>query len=44
MISGGFFSPGDPNLFKPLVDSLLNQGDNYLLLADYAPTSPVRRR
>jgi len=36
MISGGFFSPGDPNLFKPLVDSLLNQGDNYLLLADYA--------
>jgi starch phosphorylase len=36
MISGGTFSPGDPNLFKPLVDILLNQGDNYLLLADYA--------
>ncbi len=36
MISGGAFSPGDPNLFKPIVDILLNQGDNYLLLADYA--------
>ncbi|MBT0652806.1 glycogen/starch/alpha-glucan phosphorylase [Geomobilimonas luticola] len=36
MVSGGFFSPYDANLFKPIVDSLLNQGDHYLLLADYA--------
>lgn len=33
-ISSGFFSHGDPNLFKPLVDSLLHQ-DQYLLFADY---------
>jgi starch phosphorylase len=33
-ISSGFFSRGDRNLFKPLVDSLLH-GDPYLLFADY---------
>jgi starch phosphorylase len=33
-ISSGFFSRGDRNLFKPLVDSLL-YGDPYLLFADY---------
>ena len=33
-ISSGFFSHGDPNLFKPLLDSLLYR-DEYLLLADY---------
>jgi starch phosphorylase len=36
MIAGGFFSPSNHDLFKPLVDSLLNQGDSYMLLADYA--------
>ena len=34
-IASGHFSRGDGNLFKPLVDSLLNK-DEYLLLADYA--------
>ncbi|MFZ5447302.1 MAG: glycogen/starch/alpha-glucan phosphorylase [Thermodesulfobacteriota bacterium] len=34
LISSGFFSRGDRNLFKPLVDSLLYH-DDYLLLADY---------
>ncbi len=34
LISSGFFSHGDPNLFKPLVDNLLYD-DPYLLLADY---------
>ena len=34
MISQGYFSDGDVNLFKPLVDELLNQ-DQYMLLADY---------
>lgn len=33
-IAFGLFSDGDPNLFKPLVDSLLHQ-DQYLLLADF---------
>lgn len=35
MIENGFFSPEQPSLFKPIVDSLLNH-DQYLLLADYA--------
>jgi len=34
-ISGGFFSPENPDLFKPVTDSLLSHGDNYMLLADY---------
>ena len=36
MIDSGYFSPDAPDLFKPLVHSLLGGGDNYLLLADYA--------
>ena len=36
MIGGGFFSPGEPKRFKQLMDSLLQDGDHYLLLADYA--------
>ncbi len=36
LISDGYFSPDEPSLFKPLVDSLLNGGDPYLLLADFA--------
>jgi starch phosphorylase len=35
MIADGTFSPGNPNLFKPIVDTLLEL-DHYLLLADYA--------
>ena len=36
MIRDGAFSPGDPGLFAPLVHSLLEGGDRYRLLADYA--------
>jgi starch phosphorylase len=34
-IQQGFFSPNQPDLFRPITDALLHQGDNYLLLADY---------
>jgi glycogen phosphorylase len=34
LIASGFFSNGDRELFRPLVDSLLH-GDDYMLLADY---------
>ena len=34
MIAGGFFSAGDRELFRPLVESLLTR-DDYMLLADY---------
>jgi starch phosphorylase len=36
MIAEGEFSPGNRDLFKPIIDNLLNQGDRYMLLADYA--------
>jgi len=35
LVANGFFSPEDRKLFKPLVDSLLNE-DRYLVLADFA--------
>ena len=35
-IAGGVFSPGEPDRYRSLVDSLLWGGDRYLLLADYA--------
>ncbi len=36
LISSGFFSPENPGLFQPIVDSLMNV-DEYLLLADFTP-------
>jgi starch phosphorylase len=36
MIAAGAFSPGSPNLFQPIIDSLLQGGDYYMLLADFA--------
>ena len=36
MIGSGFFSPDEPDRFKSITDALLHQGDEYLLLADYA--------
>jgi starch phosphorylase len=35
-LSGATFSPQEPGLFRPVVDSLLNGGDPYLVLADFA--------
>ena len=35
MIRGGYFSPDNRDLFAPIVDSLLEGGDYYMLLADY---------
>ncbi len=36
MIGNGHFSPQQPYVFRPIVDSLLYQGDQYFLLADFA--------
>ncbi|NOT64573.1 MAG: glycogen/starch/alpha-glucan phosphorylase [Methylotenera sp.] len=36
MIGSGFFSVEEPNRYQPIIDNLLNNGDQYLLLADYA--------
>ena len=35
MIARGHFSPDRPNLFQPLINSFLDGGDHYLVLADY---------
>jgi len=36
MIGSGAFSPGAPDLFQPIIAALLDNGDNYMLLADFA--------
>lgn len=36
MIATGLFCPEQPDLFRPITDSLLYQGDQYCLLADFA--------
>ncbi len=35
MIRDGYFSPENPHLFDPIIDSLLNHGDHYMVLADF---------
>ena len=35
-IRDGFFSPGEPGRFLSIYDSLVNYGDRYLVLADFA--------
>jgi starch phosphorylase len=35
MIRGGYFSPGQPDLFVPIFDLLVRHGDFYMVLADY---------
>ncbi|HUW26125.1 MAG TPA: glycogen/starch/alpha-glucan phosphorylase [Gallionella sp.] len=44
MIASGFFSPGQPDRFQPVVDSLTQGGDKYLLLADYAAFVAAQER
>ncbi len=36
MIADGFFSIDEPKRYQPIIDNLLKNGDQYLLLADYA--------
>ena len=41
-IASGVFSPEEPRLFQPIIDSLLNGGDQYMLLADFAWAPELR--
>jgi starch phosphorylase len=36
MIGSGYFSPDEPQRYQPITENLLDNGDHYLLLADYA--------
>jgi len=44
MIRDGYFSPNHPHLFKPIIDSLLTQGDPYLVLADFEDYIKTQKR
>ena len=44
MISGGFFSPSQTDLFRPLTDLLLKHGDQYMLMADFADYAACQER
>jgi starch phosphorylase len=35
-IRDGFFSPDNPGRFRPIFDMLMQKGDPYMLLADFA--------
>jgi starch phosphorylase len=43
-ISSGYFSPHEPACFAPLVQSLLDYGDHYMLVADYASYVAAQER
>ena len=43
-ISGGTFSPDQPDRFQSIVQALLDHGDHYLLLADYAAYIAAQER
>ncbi len=36
MVGQGFFSPGEPDRFRPILDTLFQHGDWYLVTADFA--------
>jgi len=36
LIHSGFFSPGEPELFHPLTNAMLDHGDCFMVLADFA--------
>ncbi|MEO5360650.1 MAG: glycogen/starch/alpha-glucan phosphorylase [Nitrospirota bacterium] len=44
MIDNGYFSKNDANLFKPIIESLLNRGDQYLLMADFESYAKCQER
>jgi len=43
LIASGYFSDGDPDLFRPLIDSLLYH-DPYMVLADYQAYADCQQR
>jgi glycogen phosphorylase len=44
LIAGNFFSPGEPGVFAPILDSLVRFGDYYLHLADLGSYTDAHAR
>lgn len=44
LIQEGFFCPESPELFHPIIDSLLNQGDRFMVLADFESYSTMQKK
>ncbi|MBU1109160.1 MAG: glycogen/starch/alpha-glucan phosphorylase [Candidatus Riflebacteria bacterium] len=44
MVADGRFSPKQPDLFKPIIDSLLTGGDYFMVLADFEAYSDCQRK
>jgi starch phosphorylase len=36
MIGSGYFSPDEPNRYRPIINTLTTEGDHFMVLADYA--------
>ncbi|HET6527928.1 MAG TPA: glycogen/starch/alpha-glucan phosphorylase, partial [Balneolaceae bacterium] len=43
-ISNACFSSGEPDLFHPITNALLNQGDYFMVLADYHPYVEMQKK
>jgi len=44
MIASGYFSPLERDLFKPIVNFLLEEGDPYMVLADFGAYAEMHKR
>lgn len=44
MIGGGFFSPDEPTRFEPILHSLVDGGDRFLVLADFDAYCAAQQR
>ena len=44
MIASGFFSSGNPQTYQPILDSIFEQGDRYMVFADFADYLACQQR
>ena len=44
MIRDGYFAPGHPHIFQPLIDSLLVHGDTYRVLIDFDDYAQTQKK
>jgi len=44
LIQEGFFCPESPDLFHPIIDSILNHGDRFMVLADFESYCKMQKK